>query len=87
MGRPQKITFAEMRSSGVRGLLIYCSIIAAATTSRSAVIVGRMMCGCLILSPDLFARGAASEAPTCGRISTGTGQLPSPGDIDLSQLD
>jgi hypothetical protein len=25
MPRPQKITFAEMRSSGVRGLLIYCS--------------------------------------------------------------
>jgi hypothetical protein len=23
--RPQKITFAEMRSSGVRGLLIYCT--------------------------------------------------------------
>jgi len=22
--RPQKITFAEMRSSGVRGLLVYC---------------------------------------------------------------
>jgi hypothetical protein len=25
MPRPQKITFGEMRSSGVRGLLIYCS--------------------------------------------------------------
>jgi hypothetical protein len=25
MSRPQKITFGEMRSSGVRGLLIYCS--------------------------------------------------------------
>jgi hypothetical protein len=25
MDRPQKITFAEMRASGVRGLLIYCS--------------------------------------------------------------
>jgi hypothetical protein len=25
MERPQKITFAEMRSSGVRGLLVYCS--------------------------------------------------------------
>jgi len=25
MERPQKITFAEMRASGVRGLLIYCS--------------------------------------------------------------
>jgi hypothetical protein len=23
--RPQKITFAEMRSSGVRGLLVYCA--------------------------------------------------------------
>jgi hypothetical protein len=25
LSRPQKITFAEMRSSGVRGVLIYCS--------------------------------------------------------------
>jgi hypothetical protein len=25
MSGPQKITFAEMRSSGVRGLLIYCA--------------------------------------------------------------
>jgi hypothetical protein len=25
LDRPQKITFAEMRSSGVRGLLIYCA--------------------------------------------------------------
>jgi hypothetical protein len=24
-GRPQKITFAEMRDTGVRGILIYCS--------------------------------------------------------------
>jgi hypothetical protein len=24
-GRPQKITLGEMRSTGVRGLLIYCS--------------------------------------------------------------
>jgi hypothetical protein len=25
MTRPQKITLGEMRSSGVRGLLVYCS--------------------------------------------------------------
>jgi GT2 family glycosyltransferase len=25
MERPQKITLAEMRSSGIRGLLVYCS--------------------------------------------------------------
>jgi hypothetical protein len=25
LSRPQKITFAEMRASGVRGLLVYCS--------------------------------------------------------------
>jgi hypothetical protein len=24
-GRPQKITFAQMRESGVRGILVYCS--------------------------------------------------------------
>jgi hypothetical protein len=24
MDRPQKITFGEMRSSGVRGVLVYC---------------------------------------------------------------
>jgi hypothetical protein len=25
LSRPQKITFAEMRSAGIRGLLVYCS--------------------------------------------------------------
>ncbi len=25
VARPQKITLAEMRSSGVRGLLVYCA--------------------------------------------------------------
>jgi hypothetical protein len=25
MDRPQKITFGEMRASGIRGLLIYCA--------------------------------------------------------------
>jgi hypothetical protein len=25
LDRPQKITFAEMRESGVRGLLVYCT--------------------------------------------------------------
>jgi hypothetical protein len=26
MTRPQKITLAEMRAAGVRGLLVYCSV-------------------------------------------------------------
>jgi len=25
LSRPQKITFAEMRSAGIRGLLVYCA--------------------------------------------------------------
>jgi len=29
--RPTKITFAEMRESGVRGLLVFCADIAAVT--------------------------------------------------------
>ena len=33
--RPQKITFAEMRSAGVHGVLIYCAdLLSAATTHR-----------------------------------------------------
>jgi hypothetical protein len=77
--RPQKITFAEMSSSGVRRLLIYC---ADYHCSHYIAISGdrvRMMFGCLILSRDLSARLAASEVPTCGRISSGTGQQPSEG--------
>jgi hypothetical protein len=38
--RQQKITFAEMRDMGVRGVLIYCA--AAATRSPSWLIDGRM---------------------------------------------
>ena len=36
--RPQKITFAEMRESGARGILVYC---ADYRCSRSAVTAGR----------------------------------------------
>jgi hypothetical protein len=31
VGRPQKVTFADMRDMGVRGLLIYCSDTSAPT--------------------------------------------------------
>ncbi len=33
---PQKITFGEMRASGVRDVLVYCAITTAAITSGSA---------------------------------------------------
>jgi hypothetical protein len=32
--RPQKITFAEMRDAGVRGLLVYCADTAAVICQR-----------------------------------------------------
>jgi hypothetical protein len=35
--RPQKITFAEMRNMGVRGILVYCADYIARIRSRSAV--------------------------------------------------
>ena len=50
---PRKITFAEMRDMGVRGVLIYAPTIVAATRSRSAPMAGLMMSGCPILSPAL----------------------------------
>jgi hypothetical protein len=66
--RPTKISFGEMRDSSVRGLLVYCADYAAATTSRSAVIDGRMMFDCPVSSRISSARHAASAVPIFGRI-------------------
>jgi hypothetical protein len=41
--RPVKITFAQMRNSGVRGILVYRSDYKAATRLRSAATRGPMM--------------------------------------------
>jgi hypothetical protein len=67
LDRPQKITFAEMLASGVRGILIYCSDYDVATGLRSAAIDGRMTCACPILSPGLPARRAGGVVRMCGR--------------------
>jgi hypothetical protein len=42
MERPQKITLADMRAAGVRGLLIYCSDYHCSHWQRSARMIGRM---------------------------------------------
>jgi hypothetical protein len=61
----QKITFAEMRAVGVRRVLVYCSIIAAATRRSPTPIDGPMTSGCPILR-----RGspAVAAVPMFGRI-------------------
>ena len=67
--RPTKITFAEMREMGIRGLLIYCArTTAAATRSRSAAM---RMRDCPISRSASPAGPAASEVQTCDRISIG----------------
>jgi hypothetical protein len=71
--RPEKITFAEMRDMGVRGLLVFCADYRCATRSPSAATAGPMMSGCPTSSLSSFARPAASAAPTSGGTSTGTG--------------
>jgi hypothetical protein len=71
MPGPQKITFAEMRSSGVRGLLIYCSAIAAAITSPFWRTNGMMARGFQISSHGLSAQLAASGVQMCGPTSIG----------------
>jgi hypothetical protein len=43
MDRPQKITFAEMREMGVRGVLVYCADYHARTQSQSALMPGPTM--------------------------------------------
>jgi hypothetical protein len=72
--RPQKITFAEMRSAGVHGVLIYCADYKCVTPSPPWRTDGVMTCGFRISSRGLSAQLAASEAPMCDRISTGTGK-------------
>ena len=68
---PQKITFGEMRASGVRDVLVYCRDHDAATTSRSAPTAGPIMCSCRTSNAVSCARYAASAVPRCGRISAG----------------
>jgi hypothetical protein len=62
-GRQQKITLGEMRSSGVRGLLIYCA------ESRSAQTDGRMTFGYPIWKRVSHANRVARKAPMSGRCS------------------
>jgi hypothetical protein len=72
MKRPEKITLAEMRCTGVRGLLIFIArIIDAVTGLRPAATDGRMTFGYPIWSLGLPARLAAGAARMCGRTSAG----------------
>jgi len=67
--RSEKITFAAMRASGVRGLLVYCCDY---QCSRSLAISGDPwpeISGFPISSLDPSSRPVASAAPTCDRIN------------------
>jgi hypothetical protein len=69
--RPQKIAFAQMRASGVRGEVIYCTDY---KCSHSIAISGDAWpddADYPTLSRGLCARLVASVAPACGRTSTG----------------
>jgi len=64
---PQKITFGQLRASGVRDVLVYCRDHSAAITSRLAATVGAMTCGCPTSSRALSAQPGASAARMCGQ--------------------
>jgi hypothetical protein len=66
---PQKITFAEMRDMGVRGLLIYCSDYKCSHLITMGGDRWPMTCACPTLRRGLSAQRAASVAQTCGRTS------------------
>ena len=73
--RQTKITFADMRDMGVRGLLIYCSDYKCSHSTAISGDDGLMMFSCPIWKHGSFAKLVASEAPMFGRTSTGTLQL------------
>src|SRR5258708_39148450 len=67
----RKITFAEMRAAGVRGVLIYCSDY---KCSHWTTISGDRWADDVRLSdiePNLLAKCAAREAPMSAQISAG----------------
>jgi hypothetical protein len=54
--RPQKITLAEMRSSGVRGVLVYCADVA--DPSGGLAVPFSWLSRSAKMLPHLFGRGA-----------------------------
>jgi hypothetical protein len=69
--RPQKITFAEMRKAGVRGILVYCSDYKC--SHSIALRADRWADGIRLsdIEPQFVCKCAASAAPTCGQTSIG----------------
>lgn len=62
--RPQKITFAQMRTSGVPGLLIYCADYRCSHSIAISATHGLTMRGCPTSSRSSPAPRAASAGPT-----------------------
>jgi hypothetical protein len=69
--RQQKITLGEMRSSGVRGILVYCADYRCAHAVRISADRWPDMFGCPISSRCLSVRRAAGAAPISGPTGTG----------------
>jgi hypothetical protein len=70
----QKITFAEMRASGVRGLLIYCSDYQCSHWTAISGDRWRMMLGFPTSSRASPAKPAARGARMYGQTSIGSGR-------------
>jgi hypothetical protein len=65
-----KITFGEMRASGVRDVLIYCPDHRCSHRVEANAAVVLMMSGSRTSNLALPAHAAASAAPRCGRSLT-----------------
>ena len=71
MTRPLKITLGEMRSSGVRGVIIYCSDYKCSHWIRLSADQWPDDTRLSDLEDNSLARPAASVEPMSGRISIG----------------
>jgi hypothetical protein len=72
MTYPQKITFGELRASGVHDVLVYCRD--HRCTHHVTISADRWPDHVRLsdIEPDFVCTAAASAARRCGRISTGT---------------
>jgi hypothetical protein len=69
MKRDQKITFGEMRRSGVRSIMIYCADYRRAHSTTALAVAGPTMSGCPISKTASSAKRAGGGVLTSGRCS------------------
>ena len=75
--RQEKITFADMRAAGVRGIFVFCADYRCSHSIR--LMADRWPDDARLsdIEPQFVCKACGKRGPTCGRTSGGTSENPS----------